>query len=529
MKNAKKEIISDALRALYPNIIVYTLGEIAEKVVLIITAGILGEFADAVFSLDFNQGKSYFIKLIVCLVISILGVPLLGTGGEITLFINSLRHDRYILGRFLDKKYESVMNIDDGEAEAKLELDPISLRVDLTHFIVKFVVIPFPLIFLLYRSIRIDAIYTLIVIAVSIVKLTVPILTKHLQAKIDKNNREYEEKERALELEVTTKSCSVRLMGITDAMISRVKGLFEEYYKSTIKTGTIYNASINSIMSILDQLSVILILFVGAYLAGNGVISTGAIAEMTGFFAIYNSLFRDIDNLIRKPAIIRNEIDRVSVLYSDFDSTSGSFLEDFRNISLRNIEYTIEDKKILKGVSLTISKGDKVALVGENGSGKTTLLRILTGLYSNYSGTIEWNGKDMRTLNRYDIYNMISYVTQDPYLFKGTVEDNIRCGNPGADNSKIQSVMEYMGITYLAKREVEFEDRSLSGGEAQRISLARALIRDVPIIIMDEPNNNLDAETLGLMRELISNTDQTVLFVSHDYRLICSASNIVEL
>ena len=89
--------------------------------------------------------------------------------------------------------------------------------------------------------------------------------------------------------------------------------------------------------------------------------------------------------------------------------------------------------------------------------------------------------------------------------------------------------MELMGITYLAKREVEFEDRSLSGGEAQRISLARALIRDVPIIIMDEPNNNLDAETLGLMRELITNTDQTVLFVSHDYRLICSASNIVEL
>ena len=157
---------------------------------------------------------------------------------------------------------------------------------------------------------------------------------------------------------------------------------------------------------------------------------------MTGFFAIYNSLFRDIDNLIRKPAIIRNEIDRVSVLYSDFHNVSGSSLENFRSISLHNIEYMIEDKRILKGVSLTMSKGDKVALVGENGSGKTTLLRILTGLYSNYGGTIEWDGRDMKTLNRCDIYNMVSYVTQDPYLFKGTVEDNIRCGNPTADNSR---------------------------------------------------------------------------------------------
>ena len=147
------------------------------------------------------------------------------------------------------------------------------------------------------------------------------------------------------------------------------------------------------------------------------------------------------------------------------------------------MSYKYTDIDIFEPISFNICNGDKIAICGENGSGKSTLLNILCGLYCNYSGRIVINNEEMSELSIENWRNQISLATQEPFLFSGTVLENLTFGGLFSEEAAMNALDE-MGIAYLAEREISANQDNLSVGEKQRISLSRAFLKNTPIILV---------------------------------------------
>jgi ATP-binding cassette, subfamily C, bacterial CydD len=192
----------------------------------------------------------------------------------------------------------------------------------------------------------------------------------------------------------------------------------------------------------------------------------------------------------------------------------------------------------LDGVSLTISPGERIVLTGPNGAGKSTLLGLLLRFCEPTGGTIDVGGAGLGTIPATDWRRQIAWVPQRPYLFAGTVADNIALGDPGATPAAIRQAAELAGArefidalpegfdTHLPERA-----RTLSAGQRQRIALARAFLRNAPLVLLDEPTAHLDPPTARQVTAVIETltAGRTVLLVSHAARAEITASRVLRL
>ena len=179
-------------------------------------------------------------------------------------------------------------------------------------------------------------------------------------------------------------------------------------------------------------------------------------------------------------------------------------------------------KKIIKDISLNISNGEKILLMGSNGGGKSTLAHLLVGDYTAQSGEIKYNG--VSKVNRESIKKNITYVNQDAFLFHDSLYNNLTFGCEKTDFNKLVKVCELTGVSEIIKMFPEgFEHiinsggTDLSGGQRQKIALARALMRDTPVYVFDESISNMDAEGEKMFLNLINGYLQkkTVIIISH--------------
>ena len=161
----------------------------------------------------------------------------------------------------------------------------------------------------------------------------------------------------------------------------------------------------------------------------------------------------------------------------------------------------------------------KNVICGENGTGKSTLLKLLLGLYPDYQGEILINGKELGSLNPVKWREKCAFVEQVPFLFEGTVRENVKLGRDVSDE-EVTQMMERVGIAHLAERRVGGEKTELSGGECQKIAIARALLRNAEILILDEPTNHLDEAAKQWLMDFIQKFDQTMIYVSHEESMI---------
>ena len=205
--------------------------------------------------------------------------------------------------------------------------------------------------------------------------------------------------------------------------------------------------------------------------------------------------------------------------------------------------YPGNQQPTIKGVSFTIRKGEIVALVGPNGAGKSTLVRLLTRLYDPSSGTVRWDGNDIRTMDPEEYRKLFSVVFQDFMLYNLTAGENIRMGNieNHETSGKIQEAAFSAGVhdllTSLPKGYDTpvgnlFDDsRELSWGEWQKIALARALFREAPVLILDEPSSSLDADTeyeiFSRFREILKG--KTSFLITHRFTNVTLADRIIVL
>ncbi|MCL1137570.1 heme ABC transporter ATP-binding protein/permease CydC [Shewanella pneumatophori] len=197
------------------------------------------------------------------------------------------------------------------------------------------------------------------------------------------------------------------------------------------------------------------------------------------------------------------------------------------NISVSNIEFGYSDKqKVLNGLNLEIATGQKVALLGQTGCGKSSLLSLLTREWLPNNGQVRIDGRDAGEYSEQQLRQSMSVVSQRIYLFSGTLRDNLAMAITGftrKDDDKLIAVLEKVGLQSLLQGDKPLDmwlgegGRQLSGGEQRRIGVARALLRDAPILLLDEPTEGLDKRTereiLRLLFEFAA--DKTMLMISH--------------
>ena len=239
------------------------------------------------------------------------------------------------------------------------------------------------------------------------------------------------------------------------------------------------------------------------------------------------SLFRSIDIGVDKA----NAILRVEPMDIDGEELSP----EREDITLSHVSFSYDSKPIVQDVSLTIPEKTTVAIVGPSGSGKTTLCNLMARFWDVQSGSVSLGGRDVREYSYDSLIRNFSFVFQRTYLFSDTIANNIRFGKPDASMEEVKAAAKkarcydfIMALPDGFDTVIGEGGATLSGGERQRISIARAIMKDAPIIILDEATANVDPENEKELMEAVFELtqDKTVIMIAHRLKTVRNADKI---
>lgn len=205
-------------------------------------------------------------------------------------------------------------------------------------------------------------------------------------------------------------------------------------------------------------------------------------------------------------------------------------------VELHDVHFGYEDTEVLHGVNVTFREGTVNALVGPSGSGKSTVAKLIASFWDAGSGSITVGGTDIRNISAQHYHKLVAYVSQDNFLFDNTVRENIRMGRPDATDAEVEQAAKDCGCyDFIMKLENGFETQvgggggHLSGGEKQRISIARAMLKNAPIVILDEATAYTDPENEAIIQESVAKLvrGKTLIVIAHRLSTIVDADQIV--
>ena len=256
----------------------------------------------------------------------------------------------------------------------------------------------------------------------------------------------------------------------------------------------------------------------------------GSFGPVTALASLSNNLNQTLASGERVLSLLEEEL--------QVEEVSGKNVTEFTKAAAEHVDFTYDTEQILKDYSMEIPKGKIIGIHGASGSGKSTLLKLLMRFWDVQGGKISISDRDVRDINTADLREMESYVTQETCLFHDSIANNIAVGKPGASREEIMeaakkaSIHEFiMTLPKGYDTEVGELGDTLSGGEKQRIGIARAFLHDAPFVLMDEPTSNLDSLNEGIILKSLKEGrgDKTVLLVSHRKSTMNVADMVYEM
>ncbi|KMS70440.1 ABC transporter [Streptomyces leeuwenhoekii] len=211
---------------------------------------------------------------------------------------------------------------------------------------------------------------------------------------------------------------------------------------------------------------------------------------------------------------------------------------DRHDLAFDSVVFRHGDRTVIDHASLSVPEGQRLAIVGPSGAGKSTLLRLLARFHDVDGGAVRMGGVDVRAIDPEDLMARIAIVFQDVYLFDGTIEENVRLGRPGAGEAEVRAAASAAGLDEVIERlpggwaaSVGEGGALLSGGERQRVSLARALLKDAPVVLLDEVTSALDPVNEAAVHDGVERlmAGRTVVMVAHRMRTVRRADRVVFL
>jgi ATP-binding cassette, subfamily C, bacteriocin exporter len=316
---------------------------------------------------------------------------------------------------------------------------------------------------------------------------------------------------------------------------------FIKLLKSIFRGGWLNNLQ-SSLTGFIASVGGIVILWVGAYNVIQGKMTVG---QLLAFNALLAYFLDPIRNLIHLQPIIQTALVASDRLGEILDLNPEKSPDEDRKINPVSLRGTIEFKNIdfrygtrqlvLKNINLIVNPGEKIALVGESGSGKTTLVKLIMNFYSFEKGDILINGYNIKDINLERLREQIAYISQDIFLFSGTVKENLCLGNQDLTleeiiaAAKITKAHDFINDLPLRYDTVLEENGSnLSGGQKQRLSITRAILKNPDILIMDEATSNLDSLTEKAIERTIGEfcREMTVIIIAHRLSTIMRCNKI---
>lgn len=274
------------------------------------------------------------------------------------------------------------------------------------------------------------------------------------------------------------------------------------HYEKKYGRKTLYTACLEGSSKGFELLCSLVFLMLGIYYVDKGYTTLGALAAIYTMYASFSFQFLQIGKYI--PELVGCLANAVEIRSIHFSYTG--------------------EKDVLRDFSLEVKKGECVAITGASGCGKTTLSKLLLGLYPLGEGDICVNGMSMRESDMADLRRQIAYVPQEPYLFQGSIAENIRMGRPDATEKEIREAAKQAHAHDFIMEFPEGYDttvgergNNLSGGQRQRIAIARAILKDTSIILLDEATSALDNESEQVVNEALRNLQgqKTILMIAH--------------
>lgn len=294
------------------------------------------------------------------------------------------------------------------------------------------------------------------------------------------------------------------------------------------------------LMGFLGSFGLVLLLSIGAYGAIQGEMTTGELFKfifLLGFFFEPISRLHGVNQTIVTGLASAERVFKILDHAGEEQLERGEVLTQVRGeVEFRDVTFGYQaDKPVLHRVSLRVLPRQTAAIVGATGSGKSTLFQLLARFYEPQCGDVLLDGRPISDYTRVSLRDALAYVTQDAFLFAGTIRDNLRLGDPAASDEEMWAALRHACAEEFVRRHADGLDADvgergvmLSGGERQRIAMARAFLKDAPILLLDEATSAVDTKSEAAIQEALEKlrADRTCLVIAHRLSTVVSADVI---
>ena len=492
-------------------------------------ANIMGQFVDHILVNNTTSAKSMLIQLLAAFVISIFVMPLLDLWANIASFRRGLIHDKIILSEFMKKKFSDMRTFSTGTASRRLQYDPIVFRTSVVMTPTRCVAYLTTLIVtvvLMFHMSFIQSLILMFLVGLSLISTFTP---SNKMAKFAEERKCYEEKINSDRLDLIQYRSFFHTSHIGSKEVKYLSDSFIQAFQRILKREIYLIQSLDFFRELILLLGIIF-LFVWKIFFG-GDLSVGEMITMYSYFISIKTLTNQICGHLKDFAQIPKAIARIEELVSNKEKNYQKCLpKEWNQLYLKHGFFSYVPKKmIINDLSFRISKGEFVHIKGQNGAGKSTLINLLCQLETLDKGEFYLDKIPLKAFSVKELRNQIGIMNQFPDLFPGTLYENVRIANLNANNSEIAAVLNKVGLLEMKSRVLTGTREELSGGEQKKLSLARLLLKNNEIIILDEPFEFLDENGRFLIKNLLLDQQKTRIIISHSNLDFININSLIDI
>ena len=327
-----------------------------------------------------------------------------------------------------------------------------------------------------------------------------------------------------------------------EAMTRRTMDKSRQYFFELIEMVRVQSYA-TVLMESIAGLGIVIVVVVGGYDVLQGRLSW---PSLLAFMLAVRAMYGPVNNLqgrIVELGTLTASTNRIAELLETRPlvadtPTAVALAPELTSISFDAVGFSYNERTVLRGVSLTVRAGETIGIVGPSGSGKSTLLNLVARFYDPTEGSVRFDQHDLRTVRLNDVYDRIGIVTQEPFLFASSVRENIRCARPEASDVEVEQATQSAGVHDEILQFTNGYDTiigiggvGVSGGQAQRINIARALLKNPPLLLLDEATASLDSLSELVVQDALERlmAGRTTFVVAHRLSTMRGASRILVL
>lgn len=377
-----------------------------------------------------------------------------------------------------------------------------------------------------------------------ILNLLTLVVNMQLSKRLKRTKKEAQEKEADLTTivgDVISGISIIRMYELGNYISAKFKRTNKEEAQCNYKNSKI-SAMLSAYNFIISMCNILVFVVLGTFMVKRGLTTYGNIIGIMSLQTALDANFREFAQYYPQFYNSFAGTERIYEFLNEEEEPLKREIQEIKNpdyIQFQNVNFGYrEDKLILENFNLSIREGETLAIIGESGSGKSSLAKLLMGFYSVNSGGIAIGGKNMGDLTLKEIREMIAYVPQETALFNTSIKENIRYGNPNAtDEQIIAAAQAAYADGFILEQPQGYEtivgERGirLSGGQCQRIGIARAILKNAPILILDEATSALDSESEAFIKQAIEDygKTRTTLIIAHRLSTIENADRVFNM